>query len=440
MDNGLWCLDDVAEGKHCKLIAAVVACILQRAANGWTTRVVKVKSHSGITGNEEADRLACQAADEPLLNNRIVDIGGAFDDLIWPLVDAPTTPAQPENEGADDSVEPPHTPSNEKWLASNLNIALKNSARARLQTGMTNETQYVQIWKDIRGALDLKASNAFWHNKAISHPAIRQTLRARYGVLHHMGQAFKMRRPYLPGLPVARSKRCPCCDQEDSTTHILNACEHPEMKAMYIERHNAAGRMILKALLTSGLGNNHIVADLGSGEKMRGLGAFDTRVNRLVSDQDMNVLGIDHNIRDKWRPDIAIKCDSHSHAVAGKKRLRRRYAKLVHVVEVGYTAESRYHDKEQEKRQQHSAFIKALTDLGHDVQLHTIILGSTGGLFTDTTATLENLRIGKQQISYLKSKLHVHSVKWLHAIVKKRRQLEANILFLAQRAKKPPDI
>ena len=145
------------------------------------------------------------------------------------------------------------------------------------------ETQYVQIWKNIRKDLDLPARNAFWQHAAVPYPAIKQTLRARYGVLHHMGQAFKMRRPYLPGLPVARSNRCPCCDQEDSATHILNACGHPEMKALYIERHNAAGRMILKALLTFGWGNSHMVADLGSEEKMRGLGAFDTRVNRLVS-------------------------------------------------------------------------------------------------------------------------------------------------------------
>ena len=98
------------------------------------------------------------------------------------------------------------SPHNDLWLAANLNAALKNSARRRFQTGMTNKTLYVSIWEGLRDILDLKVSNLFWNCKAISAPALKQTLRVRYGVLHHMGQAFKMRRPYLPGLPVARTK------------------------------------------------------------------------------------------------------------------------------------------------------------------------------------------------------------------------------------------
>ena len=78
------------------------------------------------------------------------------------------------------------------------------------------------------------------------------------------------------------------------------------MKAMHIERHNAAARLILKEILRGTKGNHYVVADIGSSEKMRGLGAFDNRINRIVSEQDMETLGYEPSIRDKLRPDILL--------------------------------------------------------------------------------------------------------------------------------------
>ena len=115
----------------------------------------------------------------------------------------------------------------------------------------------------------------------------------------------------------------------------------------------------------------------------------------------MDVLEIDHNTRNKWRPDIAAMRKSHK--IAGRKRMHRCYNTVTQVVEIGYTAESCYKDKEAEKAQQHSAFIEDLKDLKHEVDLHTIILGSTGGIFKSTLASLESLKIDKTQISKLKS-------------------------------------
>ena len=70
---------------------------------------------------------------------------------------------------------------------------------------------------------------------------------------------------------------------DHSATHILNACKHTEMKVMHIERHNAAARLILKETLRGAKGNHYVFADIGSSEKMRGLGAFDNRVRHFES-------------------------------------------------------------------------------------------------------------------------------------------------------------
>ena len=42
---------------------------MDRAKLGLHTAIVKVKSHTGIIGNDEADRLARSAADKPDAND-----------------------------------------------------------------------------------------------------------------------------------------------------------------------------------------------------------------------------------------------------------------------------------------------------------------------------------------------------------------------------------
>ena len=445
VDNGIWSSDNITENKHKTLITAIAQQILDRAKLGLHTAIVKVKSHTGIIGNDEADRLARSAADKPNENDAYAGTGGAFDGLFWPMV-----PAQKQRENKnrqrpdhgqiplDKEVTPNSCPHNNLWLAANLNTALKNAARHRFQTGLTNKTLYVSIWEGLRDELDLKASNLFWKCKAISAPALKQTLRVRYGVLHHMGQAFKMRRPYLPGLPVARTKACPLCSEDDSATHILNACKHPEMKAMHIERHNAAARLILKEILRGAKGNHYVVADIGSSEKMRGLGAFDNRVNRIVSEQDMETLGYEPSIRDKLRPDILLI--GGRQACGKRKRTTRNTTArpIAHIAEIGYTAEGRYRDKELEKQEQHQQLRNILRKLGYKVKVHTIILGSAGGIFKNMD-NLAKLGIDKARCDMLKRRLHIHSITWLHNIIKKRRSLEHGKLFRDKRPKKPPD-
>ena len=58
------------------------------------------------------------------------------------------------------------------------------------------------------------------------------------------------------------------------------------MKAMFIERHNIAARMILKLLLEGSHGNCYLtLADVGSTNRLGDLGALDSRLpNWLVSD------------------------------------------------------------------------------------------------------------------------------------------------------------
>ena len=145
VNNGIDSLDYGSESKHKALVRAIAERIIIRARMQVRTTVVKVKSHSGIIGNDQADELAHAAAETPMDTDPNVNIPGGFQDCFWPTVLSEVkdneTRQNPNNEPA--------------RTASNLNIALKNAARPRFQTGLTNETQYVRIWRDIRGELDL---------------------------------------------------------------------------------------------------------------------------------------------------------------------------------------------------------------------------------------------------------------------------------------------
>ena len=48
---------------HYVMLVAIAARMSELAAAGHTTHLIKVKSHIGVTGNEEADRLANEARD-----------------------------------------------------------------------------------------------------------------------------------------------------------------------------------------------------------------------------------------------------------------------------------------------------------------------------------------------------------------------------------------
>ena len=164
-------------------------------------------------------------------------------------------------------------------------------------------------------------------------------------------------------------------------------------------------------------------------------------------EQDMERLGYEPDIPDKLRPYILLiggkqACGKTKRAIRNTNaRPTAHTAEVLIVSEIGYriciTAEGRYRGKELEKQEQHQQLRSILRKLGHKVKVHTITLGSAGGIFKSID-NLAKLGIDKARCDILKRKLHIHSITWLHNIIKKRRSLEHGKLFRDKRAKKPP--
>ena len=65
----------------------------------------------------------------------------------------------------------------------------------------------------------------------------------------------------------------PLCSLENSSSHLLGGCRHWGMAKSYIECHNEAGRLILKAVTKYSEGQSVFIADLRTEQIMRGMGA-----------------------------------------------------------------------------------------------------------------------------------------------------------------------
>jgi hypothetical protein len=164
---------------------------------------------------------------------------------------------------------------------------------------------YTRAWQGLcKHTLGLE-SNAFWHNRNITTPAIMQTLRARMGQLWNKKLALRYKMPYLQGNAVAIDDLCPLCHEPDSAGHILGGCKHADMTKLYISRHNAAARLILKEAQQGAQGNFITIADIGRNEVLRDLHVDGQRIPEwLISDSMLEATGMDPSFRYKLRHDI----------------------------------------------------------------------------------------------------------------------------------------
>ena len=88
------------------------------------------------------------------------------------------------------------------------------------------------------------------------------------------------------------------------------------MKAMYIERHNAATRKILRLILEGSRGSCLMLADVSSTDKLGNIGLLDSRLPEwLVPTNILQQRGLD---RDKLRPDILMTSSRPANALGAQ--------------------------------------------------------------------------------------------------------------------------
>ena len=148
----------ILESKHLALLQSLQVVLSQRICHGAITHFYKVRSHSGIPGNEEADTLAKQAATHPTTVH-IHDTTGETSHThhCWPTIQPTTLP---------NGALPPRRP------ASNLCRDIKNNLPLSLHVSPKYLTGiYATMWLQTYPLILPQVSNHFWTTPTVPGPS-----------------------------------------------------------------------------------------------------------------------------------------------------------------------------------------------------------------------------------------------------------------------------
>ena len=377
------------ESKHLDLLTHIRALLLARAKQGRATHFFKVKSHSGVMGNEAADRVAVAVAEGKTHVDRSEDSDGEPYKRLWWLSAA----------GRD---------------LANLTGAVKRAVGQATAGGFAGVTTYGALWETAMTDLDAAASNAMWTAAGVRFTDALQVFRYRWGHLHNMKLAARYRK--LPPEMAA----CPLCGHEDSGPHILGGCQHTDMTALYISRHNEAVRAIAKALSRGSLSGHYMIMDACAA------GALPHYVSATRLPPWL-LPGMPDGQRKKLRPDILIVEGLSKRDVEDDDDPSPNRGCTVHIIEVGYCGDLGHAAKRLAKEDQHRELAAALQEAGWKVaygQDHIITVGVGGTIHNGTIPTLQDLGVTKAAAQACMRSIHTNTVHRAGDIIRVRRMKE----------------
>ena len=379
------------ENKHRDLLQDIAIHIINRHNAAATTRLLKVRSHSGIIGNDEADTLAKEATTGYNVIGPVKTGEHAHLNMHWPSVQPPKSI---------NGDQPPRHPAN------NLTKGIKANLPTPLHTGHANTTGiYSSMWEQANPFLLPQASNRFWQSTDMKWWQKIQIHKARWGRLWTRKLAYRYKRPYGTSTSPPSDDNCPLCRKaQDGAGHILAGCSHPVFKGMYINRHNKAVQLIQKAVAKGALGALPMYMDAGTCEATSDI---PTRPPATLKPPDLP-----QATWDKYRPDLLLIDD--------ESKPRKAY-----LVELGYCSDTNHQIKFQEKSVQHKELQRILQQQGFLVHYLVFTIGTTGTIPIPTITNLSTLGISREHVDKLISKLHRESTASCTSILATRRMKES---------------
>lgn len=239
-------------------------------------------------------------------------------------------------------------------------------------------------------------SHKFLKDKRITHGERKHALQYRYGGLYTNKLAYRYGH--------APSPNCTLCGQLDGGHHSVSGCA--AVNKLVIERHNGAARHILKAVADGQLGGALIMSDVGNAEKMAEAGFAARPAPRIPA----HILPeVENEMRNSLRPDGLLVANVDQPTSERK----------VYIVEVKYAADTNTQNQESNADRQHDQLQEMMHQAGYDpekIVRANIILGVGGTIFKDNITTMGTLGVSKKEAEKTLTKVHRHSIKWLHNI------------------------
>jgi hypothetical protein len=209
----------------------------------------------------------------------------------------------------------------------------------------------------------------------------------------------------------------------DGVGHIMGGCDHGDMKALYIARHNKAVHTIAENIAKGEKGGCYMVMDACAKADTPAY-VDSTRLPAWLLPQ------VPAARLKKMRPDLLLiptisLRDSVNGDLPRSKSERKQHT--VHILEVGYTSDTNHERKKHIKAEQHAQLADLLRAAGWTVCYTTneaITLGHGGSIRKDLPTLLRSLGLSAKRADRTCAKLHSHAVTSALGIVCCRRGLE----------------
>ena len=377
------------ESKHRAPLEHIRSLLLARARQERRTHLYKVKSHSGVSGNECADEAAVKVAKGRATEHSNRTDNDPYSGLWWLRTGG--------------------------RYVSDLTSSVKRSVAAHTDAGFSNLALYGKLWADALPTLDARASHGMWTAAGAGFANALLVLKYRWGTLYTRKHAARY------GHVPAGMTGCPLCRKEDGGTHILAGCDHHDMKALYISRHNAAVRRIAKTIMRGSHADAYMVMDACAQNALPAYAAA-TRIPPWL------LPGVADQVRNKYRPDILLVKGLTRAELERDPPQPDGAGVEIHIVELGYCGDLRHTDKRTDKWEQHVELVKALKAAGWSVTYAPpITLGVGGTVCADFVKTMQGLGAAPDSARMCAARLHAHAVHTAGDIIRVRRAMERNL-------------
>lgn len=202
---------------------------------------------------------------------------------------------------------------------------------------------------------------------------------------------------------------------------MLSECTHPHIKGLVIERHNSVVRLIGREVRASARFQDAVMLMDGNESDRADCNAQYSRV------PDWLLQNTPAEQRQRMRPDILIvEGLSIDDVSEGSVPPHAKRDCRIHIIEVGYGADTRLGDKRKIKEQQHETLRKSLTEEGWRVEPpHLILIGHGGCIGKSTTQFVRQTLGCKETITRrIIKRIIKNTAKRAQQIIGTRRKLE----------------
>lgn len=127
----------------------------------------------------------------------------------------------------------------------------------------------------------------------------------------------------------------------------------------------------------------------------------------------------------RYRPDIFyLEGITFERLTSGNSLDDLKTAATLHIIEVGYSADTRVQQKRAEKIRQHELLVADLTRSGWNCLVHVIVLGVGGSIFRESNQALVELGVSTYELKKLNKALVLNGVIYLQKCYNGRKESE----------------